>query len=286
MIDLHSHTTASDGSRTPAQLVELACETGLEALAITDHDTFAGYEDAAPVARDAGLDLVRGIELSVRAQWSEAGRPRSVHVLGYFLAAPPGEGFLQWLERVQLARRERNGRLTARLRELGAEVHAWEAEQVGRNMTGRAHFARVLVEKGYVATRQEAFDRYLGERGSAYTPREGPGVEEGIARIREAGGMPSVAHPIRLGVDSPEAEQRAIERMVELGLQGIEVWHSDHTREDVARFLGLAQRYGLVPTGGSDYHGDAKPRVRLGTGAGNLSVAREVLDRMRASVGA
>lgn len=286
MIDLHSHTTASDGSRTPTQLVELAREEGLEALAIADHDTFEGYEDAAPVALDVGLDLICAIELSVRAQWSGASRPRSVHMLGYFLAAPPREGFRHWLESVQLARRERNGRLAARLRELGAEIHVWEAERIGRTMTGRAHFARLLVEKGYVATRQEAFDRYLGEKGSAYTAREGPGVEEGIARIREAGGMPAVAHPVRIGVDSPEAEKAAIERMVSHGLQGIEVWHSDHRREDEVRFLALAQRYGLVPTGGSDYHGDAKPGIRLGIGAGNLSVPKEVLERMRASAGA
>ena len=285
MIDLHTHTTASDGTLSPSQLVDLAARSGLEALAITDHDTLAGFDEAAPVARDRGLDLVCAIELSTRQPRTDSRRGRSVHLLGYFPGEPPKPEFREWLRQLQQARRDRNERLVERLRELGVDISIDEVRRHSRHMTGRPHFARVLLEKGYVSSLQEAFDEYLDESAKGYVQRMEPSAEEGIRRIREGNGLPVIAHPIRLGLRDREREADLIGWLVEQGLEGIEVWHSDHQPADETRYLELAERHGLVPTGGSDFHGELKPRLQLGRGTGKLDVSREVLVRMRSSVG-
>ncbi|MCP5116806.1 MAG: PHP domain-containing protein [bacterium] len=277
MIDLHTHTTASDGDHAPAQVVELAGQAGLEALAITDHDTFAGYEEAAPVAAGAGLELVCAIELSTRLRRSSGQRARSVHLLGYFLHAPPAEAFRDWLRQIQDARRDRNRRMAERLSQLGVAIELREVEAHSRNMAGRPHFARVLIEKGYVSSFTEAFESYLGESAKGYVQRLSPSLAEGIHRIREAGGVAVLAHPIRLGAPTQDAEADLILSMVHDGLQGLEVFHSDHRAEDVARYHDLAERNGLVMTGGSDFHGDAKPRIQLG----GVPVSGALLDELR-----
>jgi hypothetical protein len=282
MIDLHTHTTESDGSLSPAELVDRACAIGLEALAISDHDTLAGYDGALERARGAGLDLIRAIEIGTRHP--EPGKPRgqSVHVLGYFLGGAPSRVFLEWVAGIQAARRDRNIRLAARLRDLGLDVLLEEVEALGRGLTGRPHFARVLVRKGYVATLEDAFSLYLNESAKAYVPRIQPPAAEAIARLREGGALPVVAHPFRLAEGNPQREREMIAEFCDAGLEGIEAWHSDHSPADVGRFLALARRFGLAVTGGSDYHGEAKAGVRLGTGRnGNLAVPRAVLDRLR-----
>lgn len=279
MLDLHTHTNESDGSLSPAELVETALRANLRALAITDHDTFQGYIAARDAAKAAGLDLVCGIEVSSRDD------RKGIHVLGYFLTTDPPPDFLAWLNSFVTRRSERNRALAARLRELGLAVDVEEAEALGRTVTGRVHFARVLMSKGFTRSIQEAFDRYLGEGGQAYIEVHDPPASEAVARLRSAGALPVLAHPARYGIHNVERETTFIERLIAAGLAGLEVIHSDHEPQDVARYSRLAERYGLLTTGGSDYHGDVKPHVRLGHGNnGQLPIPPEWLDRMRAAV--
>jgi predicted metal-dependent phosphoesterase TrpH len=278
VIDLHSHTTASDGSYSPLELVQEAIAIGLDALAITDHDNFDGFNEALPHARQAGLNLICGIELSTKLHPSNK---RTVHLLGYFLAGSAAPAFQNWISGIQAARRDRNGRLAARLQSLGVDVRIEEVEALGGNMAGRPHFARLMVRKGYCASTREAFDRYLDEAAQAYVYREEPLLGEGIQRIRDGGGISSLAHPIRLGKRDPVEEEQLIVSMCDAGLQAIEVFHSDHRSDDAERYLAIARKYGLKVTGGSDFHGDNKPNVMLGRGVdGNLEIPTSLLDEL------
>lgn len=280
MIDLHTHTTASDGTFTPAELVNAAKALGLEALAITDHDTFDGYDEARPLAEAAGLPLVCGIEVSTNLPRPDGGRARSVHLLGYFFSEPP-EGFRAWIVGQQQMRRERNAALIARLNELGIEITFEEVRVLGKNMMGRPHFAQILLRKGHVGTLQEAFDRYLGESGIAYVEKHDPSLEEAVEAIAGCGGIASLAHPVRIGLKG-QAERDLIGRVQRLGMQAIEVHHSDHAGEHREIYGSIAAEFGLAVTGGSDFHGGNKPEVDLGTGRrGNVSVPWELLDRLR-----
>jgi hypothetical protein len=272
LIDLHSHTNESDGSCSPAQLIGEAAGAGVKVLGITDHDTFAGYDRAAPLARPAGIELVCGIELSTKL------RGHSVHLLGYFLGEDGLGDFREWVLEMQASRRERNVRLAARLRELGFDITLEEAEARGRGMTGRPHFAQIMIEKGYVADYRQAFDQYLDESAKGYVYRREPGFEEGVARIRRAGGVASLAHPTRVRGDVAAM----MPELCGAGLNAIEAYHSDHTPRETETFLDLAARHGLLVTGGSDFHGEVKPGVLLGTGwEGNLRVPPDVVDKLR-----
>ncbi|HLK19627.1 MAG TPA: PHP domain-containing protein [Bryobacteraceae bacterium] len=279
MIDLHTHTNESDGTCTPLELVDRARAIGLEALGISDHDTFAGYDQAVEPARASGLDLVCGIELSVRL----IGRHRSIHMLAYFLRQPPPLDFRDWVNGLIETRRDRNRRLVAKLQSMGVPIELAEVERIGRTLTGRPHFARLLIQKGYAADYDDAFRRYFGESGPAFVERHGPAIDEACARVSQAGGLTVLAHPIRLGILDVAAEDAFIQDLRDGGLRGIEVYHSDHGPADVARYSAIAKKYDLAITGGSDFHGDAKPGVSLGTGRnGNLSIPRSLLDALRA----
>jgi predicted metal-dependent phosphoesterase TrpH len=258
MIDLHSHTNKSDGSLAPAELIALARGKGLRTLAITDHDTLEGYDEASPHARQAGLELVCGVELSTRFHG------RSIHVLGYFFESPPGEEFRSHLGCLQTARRERNTRLAERLRSLGLAVEREEAERLGRSQTGRPHFARLLVEKGYVKDISEAFDRYLDEKAPGYVERRDPSLDNVIGWIRQAGGLSSWAHPARMIRGSGLAAEALFREMAERGMGAIEAFHTDHSPLEQGEYHALASKIGLRITGGSDFHGEAKPQVELG----------------------
>ena len=283
MIDLHTHTDRSDGSTAPADLVRQACHIGLQALGIADHDTLAGYDAAVSAAAEHGLELICAVELSTRPDTARTPgkRERSVHVLGYFLDSPPTPEFRKWLESQQASRRQRNVDLVAKLRQLGVEICLADAEVYGRNQVGRPHFAKVLCDKGYVKHVQEAFDVYLADEAQAAVERDEPMLEEGIRRIYDAGGLASLAHPVRLpqrnsGLDG------LVERLIDVGLRGIEVFHSEHSPLDSEQFASLARRFNLIPTGGSDFHGENKPGVQLGTGIdGNLHLSYEFLENMR-----
>jgi predicted metal-dependent phosphoesterase TrpH len=272
LIDLHSHTNESDGSCSPAQLVDEAIRAGVTTLGITDHDTFAGYDQAVPAAAAAGLKLVCGIELSTKLHG------HSVHLLGYFLGENGPAGFREWVLDLQASRRERNVRLAARLRQLGFDITVEEAEARGRGMTGRPHFAQIMVEKGYVSSIRQAFDDYLDESAQGYVFRREPQFAEGVQQIRKAGGIASLAHPVRVNGDVPTL----MPELRDAGLNAIEAYHSDHDQHDTELYLWLAQKHALQVTGGSDFHGAVKPDVKLGTGyRGNLRIPDDLLDRLR-----
>jgi hypothetical protein len=262
--------------------VRQAAAEGLRALAIADHDTLAGYDAACPTAVDCGVELVCAVELSTRPEPRESGkREPSVHVLGYWLSSGPTVEFRRYLETQQASRRKRNVDLVAKLHQLGVSITLEDAEVYGRNQVGRPHFARVLLDKGYVSNLQEAFDVYLADDAKASVEREEPTLEEGIRRIKDGGGIATLAHPVRLPQRGPDLE-RLVEQLLEAGLEGIEVYHSEHSPADCAGFAAIARRFELVQTGGSDYHGDNKPGIRLGRGIeGNICLSYSFLEDMR-----
>jgi predicted metal-dependent phosphoesterase TrpH len=274
LIDLHSHTNESDGTCSPDELIAEAVRAGVTTLGITDHDTFKGFDLAQSAAHEAGVELVCGIELSTKLHG------HSAHLLGYFFNRDGLGDFRTWILDQQAARRDRNTRLIARLQELGFDITLQEVEARGRGMTARPHFAQIMLEKGYVTSYRQAFDEYLDESAKGYVYRREPQFAEGVAIIRQAGGIASLAHPVRVKGDIPAL----MPELCESGLTAIEAYHSDHSETDTELYLGLARQYGLLVTGGSDFHGAVKPGVYLGTGLnGNLKVPEELLAPLRAA---
>lgn len=279
MIDLHSHTDESDGTFSPAELIAEAKRIGLTALAITDHDTLSGYDIAVPIAAAAGLELICGIELSTKLGGA------SVHMLAYFPCQSPSREFREWLLFLQESRRDRNRRLIDRLQSLGLAITLEEVERRGRTLTARPHFARVLVEKGYAKDIQDAFDQFLDEDAKGYVQRQEVPVHEAIQRVVAAGGIASMAHPVRVAKNNWDTLAEYVASMCGSGMKAIEVFHSDHTPENVAYYQSLAERFGLAVTGGSDFHGGNKPLISLGTGLrGNLCVPESVLTGLKKAV--
>lgn len=279
-IDLHTHSTASDGTTSPAELVRLAAKTGLCAVALTDHDTLDGLEEARRTGKECDLTVIGGCELSV------ADGARRLHILGLFLPErPPGlEAKLAALRR---ARDVRNEIIVEKLRALGVDISLAEVEALAQGAVGRPHIARALIAKGAAANFREAFDKYLGARGRAYAPKDILPVDEAIALLREEGATVSLAHPYLLQL-SGVALAELVGRYAAMGLDAIEAYYTDHTPSQTREYLALAKRFDLAVTGGSDYHGDVKPEARLGVGRGKLCVPAGLLDdlsRRRAAAG-
>lgn len=283
MVDLHTHSSFSDGTDSPAELVRTAAGLGLEGLALTDHDTLEGVEEAAGESARCGLAFVRGIELSARRDDEPDELRRTVHILGYFFA-PPTAGLAKWLDTLAGRRRRRNEAMAGRLRQLGYDVRLEEADALARRITARPHFAEVLVRKGYFPTVRAAIDALLAEGCPAYVEKEDPSPAECIRQIRAAGGLASLAHPRRLCNGDPRLEESLVRALAEAGLQAVEVWHPDHDARAVSRYFQLARKYGLAATGGSDYHGARTPDLRLGE-AGGARVRMSVLDELRRRAG-
>jgi predicted metal-dependent phosphoesterase TrpH len=245
VIDLHTHTTASDGHLSPADLVREAWMAGIRVLAVTDHDTTAAIADVGRAAAQFGLTHVPGIEITAVDQG------RDVHVLGYFFdfASPP---LVECLARQRTVRRDRVRAIGARLARAGRplDVERLLAEAPPLRAVGRPAVAAALVAAGHARTTHEAFDQWLVEGRPAWVPREGPGVREVADLLHGAGGISSLAHPVLYGRD------KDIPRWREAGLDAIEVWHSEHDATTSARYLEIARRLDLLATGGSDFHGD------------------------------
>lgn len=276
MIDLHTHSNASDGTVSPEALVALAARKGLSALALTDHDTVAGVPVALAQGRALGVEVVPGIELTTEWDGSHV-----LHILGYFLRhEDPALGErLAWLK---AKRRERAGKIVARLSELGLGVTFEQLETIaGDAAMGRPHVARALVEAGAVRTIDDAFRRYLSHGRPGFVKRETVTTEEGIALLKAAGAITVLAHP---GTYRLKARQlaRLVEQLKAMGLEGLEVYWSGHGAAQVESYGALAQRLGLVVTGGSDFHGDAKPGIELGRGrADSIPIPDSVLAALR-----
>jgi predicted metal-dependent phosphoesterase TrpH len=270
-IDLHSHSSASDGTERPGELVAQARRAGLDVVALTDHDTTAGWEEASAAAREHGVALVRGTEVSARS----AGM--SVHVLSY-LHDPSHPGLASELERAREARASRARRIVALLGgDFGLRWEEVEAQVEPGAVIGRPHIADALVARGVVASRDEAFADLLHAGSPYYVQHYAPEVLDAVMLIREAGGVAVFAHP-GAEVRGRIVGDAVIEAMVASGLQGLEVDHRDHSPEQRERLRGLAARHGLFVTGSSDYHGTGKEN-RLGE---NLT-APEVLEQIVAA---
>ncbi|MDX1448435.1 MAG: PHP domain-containing protein [Acidimicrobiia bacterium] len=276
-IDLHTHSTCSDGSLTPTELVELAATIRLEALALTDHDTLDGIAEAREAAERTGIELIAGVEISL--DWDRGG----MHLLVLWLE--PGPGPLQdRLSELQDARNGRNARIVDRLNELGVEVTLDEiVEEAGEGSVGRPHFAAVMVRKGYVPDIKTAFDEYLANGRPAYMPRYRLGPEEAIDLALRSGGVPILAHAHTLGLDNRQEVEDMLDRLKRAGLVGIECHYGSYGPDERAGYLGLAERFGLLPSGGSDFHGTYKTDVALGTGSVGLPVPASILAPLRAS---
>jgi 3',5'-nucleoside bisphosphate phosphatase len=272
LVDLHAHTLASDGGDRPEELVAAAAAAGVEVLAVTDHDTV----EAVTAARAAGERL--GVEVLAGCEVTASVGDRVVHVLLY------GEGLLEpdLVDAVQLARRgrdERNRAIGERLEQLTGVGHPDAVRVAGASALSRAHFARALVARGVVADVAEAFDRYLSSGRPAYVPAPSVSVTDAVALAAKAGGVAVLAHPGRL---APDERDRVLGEALDAGIDGVEVWHSQHDAELRRSLAALTERRGLLATGGSDYHGRHKPDVRVGTGTGgNVAVPGERLAALR-----
>ena len=250
--DLHLHTTFSDGTDTPERVVELAQQAGLSAMAITDHDNMEAMAIAGPVASRHGIELIPGIEMSASDEGQE------VHLLGFLLDLNEAT-LVQHLKEQQARRVERVGEIVRRLHRIGVRIEAEEVLQLaGEGTVGRPHVARVLLKHGYVSSLPEAFSRYIGPDNPAFVPGSPLSPAYVIRVIREAGGVPVLAHPIYLKRD------QLIEEFVTHGLVGLEVYHSGHTPEVARHYEQMADRFKLLKTGGSDYHGDSKEGLPVG----------------------
>lgn len=274
-IDLHTHTLASDGTDTPAQLVRRARAQGLQAVAITDHDTVGGLAEAEAQGAELGLEVIRGCEISARGEHTE------MHILALWL---PNDTSV--LERSLFTLREhRNARnvvIVEKLQALGLDISYEEVLAASKGeAVGRPHIAAVLLRKGFVQTWQEAFVSYLGYKGQAYVPKEILSPADAVSLLADMGATVSLAHPC-LSMASHEAVENTVRSLKDHGLTAIEAYHSDHSQAEQRFCVDLATRYGLALSGGSDYHGTAKPRISLGTGYGGLRVPMFVLDSLKA----
>ncbi len=255
--DLHIHSTASDGQYTPAQLVNMAKERGLEAIALTDHDTIDGLKEAVQAGQRCGLRVIPGIELSAREY-------PTFHILGYGFA-PDTPPLAELCRRMRDRRNERTGRLLAFLAQKGVALTAAEVEALaGGDVIGRPHFAQAMVKRGYVKSNREAFDRYLDtEEYHEKVERNKPTVRECIQAIKASGGKASLAHPYQIGINDEDLD-KLVGELTACGLDAIECFYPKYTREQEKYYIHLAKKYCLHQTGGSDFHGEkVKPDVEL-----------------------
>jgi hypothetical protein len=263
--DLHVHSTSSDGTVAPAEVVRRAKHAKLAAVALTDHDTFAGVDEALDAGRKLGIRVVPGIELSL---------PHSgtFHMIG--VGVDPSNRRLRAVADLLLdGRGPRNREIVAKLGALGIDVTIDEVEaEAGGDVVARPHFARVLVKQRVVGSLQEAFDRYLKKGAPAYADRPRVELPDAIAAIRDAGGASVLCHPFTLGFDDDTATVAELRRLAGAGLDAVEVRCGRSTGKEIARWEGLARDAGLLPSGGSDFHGDNKPDVKIGTGRGKMRI--------------
>src|SRR5262249_45018831 len=273
-IDLHLHTTHSDGSLSPAEVLRLAHKAGVTALAITDHDIVAGIPAGPAVGADLGIEIISGVEISSRFGNSE------LHILGYCIRWQDSE-LIQQLAALRESRHRRNPQIIEHLRALGLDITYEEVRALaGTDAIGRPHIARLLMDKHFATSAKDAFDRYLAEGRPAYVARELPVPADAIGWIRAAGGVAVLAHPTWANV-SGEGLNSLLTTLKAQGLGGIEGHYSTHTKRQTMDYLDLAKRLDLLVTGGSDFHGITKPDIEVGTGRGDLKVPRRLLDPLK-----
>ncbi len=264
-VDLHLHTTFSDGTLSPAELVRQAKDVGLSAIAVVDHDTVFGIEPSLEAGQKQRVEVLPGIELTVENQG------REIHLLGYLIDYQ-NQKLKEQLAVLHQNRIERIHKITLKLKKLGVNLEPEAVFKISqKGSPGRLHIARAMVAEGLVSSIYEAFHKYIGDKGPAYVAgfRISPG--EGIGLIKAVGGIPVLAHPYTIGDDE------MIPRMVDLGLMGLEVYYSEHSPAQTSNYLKLAKKFGLLLTGGSDFHGAAKPNTKLGV----VKIPYELVEKLK-----
>ena len=271
-IDLHTHSTFSDGTFTPLQLVKYAEEKGLKAFALTDHDTTEGVKEAKSI--ETNVEVISGVEISTRYDKKE------IHIVGLYVNENDADLNKQ-LKYYREKRVTRNFEILEKLNSLGVNI---TIDDVKESCTGdvisRAHIAKALVSKGFVGSYTEAFDRYLGDNKCAYVPRETLNYEESMELIIKAGGVPVLAHPLLYKMSDTNLENMMV-KLRQKGLKAVEVYYSTHSNSDTQHIMAMANRVGLIYSGGSDFHGATKPKIDMGTGMGKLAVPYEILEKIR-----
>lgn len=268
------HSSFSDGSEKPEELIELAVANGVHAVALTDHDTVKGVSRFIRSARTHGIEAISGVEISTSSASAE------MHLLGYFMNHLDAVLATQ-LEWIRSARDARNEEILHKLHKLGMSLNWREIRSfAGDHVIGRPHFARAMVARGYCSSTKQAFSRYLSHGCPAYAKRRTLTAAEAIEIIRGAGGVAVLAHPFTLGLTYMDLSD-LMRDMCEFGLGGIEVYYPQHSPEQVREYLKIAKEHDLVPTGGTDYHGCHTPDLTIGKGFGSLNVPDDIVDRLR-----
>lgn len=284
-IDLHVHSTASDGTFAPREVARLAREAGLSGWALTDHDTVGGLTDAADESLRQGIDFIAGIEIS-----AQSPTPGTMHILGYGID-PQSKVLREMTATLREGRDSRNPKIIAKLQELGVSITMDElmqeatggAPELRNKPIGRPHIATILVRKGYVSSVPEAFNKYLAPGGLAYFDKERLSPRDALSMILQSGGLPVLAHPVQLKTRDDEQLRQIVGELAEQGLRGIEVIHSDHTPVQTEFYKHLAHEYELLITGGSDFHGSSKKGISIGLAAGRR-IPREYFDALNEQI--
>ncbi len=272
-IDLHTHSLKSDGSMTPAEVVREAKKAGLAAIALTDHDTVDGLPEAIAEGKKIGVEVIPAIEFSVQSK-------TETHILGYFIDYNNPD-LKQMLKEVVDLRIERNHVTTARLNELGFDITLEEVRALApNNFVGRAHFARVLMDKGYTQSVKEGFDKYMSVGKYAYCEKQRLTARDAVELIAKCSGISFLAHPHLTKLPDDELRDFLLE-LKGYGLCGLEGYYTDYTPEMQAKYQALANELGLMISGGSDFHAAMKPHISIGTGLGNMKIPYSVLEKMK-----
>jgi predicted metal-dependent phosphoesterase TrpH len=274
LIDLHTHSSASDGSLSPRALIEEAAKRGLKAIALTDHDTIKGLEEAKTAAKARGIGFISGIELEIL--WGQKSEGE-FHLLGLGIQRLTG-AFMEAVEELSRRREKRNLEILDRMHELNVEVSYDEVQALsGGHSVGRPHFAALLVNRRIVKNREQAFSRYLGRGKPFYVPKEGLEFERAVAAIKSAGGIAVLAHPMSLSVAWGRLPD-LVKSLKDQGLDGLEAWHPTAKVRSCRRLEELGKALGIYVTAGSDFHGEARPDRKLGITAGGRKIEDSVLE--------
>ena len=282
-IDLHIHSTASDGTLWPSEILALAQNLNIAAISITDHDTLEGSKSALSCGIPRSVKFLTGVEISADppGSFSLSG---SLHILGYGIDVDHPD-LNQKLFMLKDSRENRNPRILQLLSGRGIDIGFDELKNLAdKSALGRPHIARLMVQKGYVPSIDAAFDQYLGYGKPAYVDRFRFGCEDTIRIILDAGGIPVLAHPMLLGVQDNDIFEDLIALLAEMGMRGIEVYYPGHTKDLMDYYTRLARRHDLLITGGTDFHGDLNPEIKMGSGTGDLYIPYELYEKLISSL--
>lgn len=279
-IDLHIHTSASDGTFSPLEIIQMATRAGLQAISITDHDTTEGSRQALARRIPTGLHFITGVEISTQAP-AECKVTGSLHILGYGID-PDFKPLGDALEQLRAARNQRTHHIVQRLNQMGIDLTLEQVKaEVGRSTPGRPHVARALIKAGVAADVNEAFEKWIGQDAPAYVGKKRLPCEQTFELIKAAGGISVLAHPYLIKCPTPNGLETLIQKLKALGLEGLEVYYPDHKPTSVQHYLTIAETHGLLITGGTDFHGRLIPDIQMGRGRGDFYVPYHLYQKLQ-----